>query len=59
MPTLFDNLLICIFESRKKTESTIKKENGDIAIEKHEVKARWMQYTQELYNDDRADYNFE
>ena len=43
--------------SRKKTGNTIKKKNGDIAIEKNEVKQRWMEYTAELYDDDRVDFD--
>ena len=45
--------------ARKKTGTTIKKKNGDIAVEKNEIKLRWMEYTQELYNDVRADYDLE
>ena len=43
--------------SRKKAGGNIKKKNRDIAIEKNEFNLRCMEYTHELYKDDRADYD--
>ena len=36
--------------------NTIKDKNGDIVMEKEEVKQRWKEYISELYDDEREDF---
>ena len=44
---------------RNKSGSVIKKRNGEVAVGIDEVKQRWKEYTEELFDDDRQPYEVE
>ena len=44
---------------RNRSNIAIKKRNGEIAMDKEEVKQRWQEYTEELFDDERLPFELE
>ena len=44
---------------KNKPNIAIKKSNGEVAMDKEEVKMRWKEYTEELFDDDRQPFEVE
>ena len=44
---------------RNRSNIAIKKRNGEVAVDREEVKQRWHEYTSELFDDDRVPFELE
>ena len=44
---------------RNRSNIAIKKSNGEVAVDREEVKQRWHEYTSELFDDDREPFELE
>ena len=44
---------------RNMSSTAIKKRDGEVAVDREEVKQRWQEYTEELFDDDREPFELE